>query len=167
MKSKMQDITDQMLQFKDAIRHVWNSYFASCDSPASPEVQEAFEHVEKGLFLSIVLIPLGAIDRVDDYREKPLSWLVIRPPGHLRDLPLQLGRREKSGNTIWDTPISVRLSGKDCAAFEFYDFFDWRPFGVIDLPLVRSRVAALPGQPNASGSLALIEQRHCRFLFAG
>lgn len=161
----MQDITSPMLEFKEAIRHSWNTYFAKSDSPMSPEIQEAFEQVEAGLLRAIVLAPLGVSERANEYRTKSLSWLIVKPADYLQECPVQIGERESSGNTTWGTPVSLAVDGR--ATFEFFDFFDWYPYGLIDLPYVRVRVDSLPSHPTAQGLLALIEQRYCRFLFRG
>ncbi len=159
----VEDITDLMLKFKDAIRHSWNTYFAENDSPMSPEIQEAFGYVELGLFQAIVLSPLDADKRAKEYRKHPLSFILVRPIEHLLELPIQFGERESSGNVKWTMPISVVVDNQ--ARIEFFDFFDWRPYGHVDLPLVRARIAALPSKPSEQGALALIEQHNCRFLF--
>ena len=107
----MQEITDEMLVFKEAIRHSWNTYFASCDSPMSPEIQVAFEEVEHGLLRVIVLVPLGISDRADEYRRQPLSWLVVQPSDGVRDCPLQFGEVDSAGNTRWGMPVVLSTAG--------------------------------------------------------
>lgn len=157
----MQDISNNMLEFKDAIRHVWNAYFAKSDSPMSPETQNAFESIELGLFQTLVLTPLDMFDRSDQYRQQPLSFIHVQPARGGNEMPLQIGKRDANGNMVWEMPISVLVD--DQSIFEFFDFFDWYPYGYIDLPYVRARVASLPSQPSLQGAMVLIEQIHCRF----
>lgn len=159
----MQGISNRMLEFKDAIRHVWNTYFAGCDSPMDPEIQSAFERIELGLLLALVLLPLGKAEAIDQYRRKALPFLLVRPAVRLRDVPLQVGERDANGNMSWGTPISI--STGDQVFFEFFDYFDWFPYGYIDLPYVRVRVASSAPQPELRGAMVLIEQVHCRFGF--
>ncbi len=161
----MQDISNSMLEFKDAIRHVWNAYFAKNGSPMSAEIQRAFENIELGLFQALVLTPLGAYDRADQYRKKALPFILVKPANGLCDLPLQVGERDDRGNTTWGMPISVSVD--DQSTFEFFDYFDWYPYGYVDLPYVRARVASLPSRPSLQGAMVLIEQIHCRFSFIG
>lgn len=89
-----------MLEFKDAIRHAWNAYFAKSVSPMSPEIQSAFESVELGLFQVLVLTPLGAFDRADQYRRQPLPFILVKPAQGLRDLPIQVGERDDRGDEL-------------------------------------------------------------------
>jgi hypothetical protein len=158
----MLDVTDEMLLFKEAVRHSWNLYFMQCDSPMSLEIQEAFEEVERGLLRGIVLASAGLTERAGEYRQKPLSWLMVELADGVQELPLQFGEVDEIGNTRWKIPVVLPMGGR--ARFEFFDFFDWNPYGMIDLPYVRARVVDLPGKPDAQGSMALIEQRYCRFL---
>ena len=53
------------------------------------------------------------------------------------------------------------------AAFKFYEYFDWSPYGDIDLPYVRAHVAALPSQPSLQGAMVLIKHIHGRFCSTG
>jgi hypothetical protein len=159
----MEDITASMLEFKEALRHTWNSYFSKSANSMAEDLQDAFEAIEQGLFSAIVLSPLGMADRAVEYREHPLSFITVKPVEHLRELPLQICRREANGNTIVELPISVQIDEQ--TAFDFFDFFDWYPYGFIDLPYVRARVRDLSGKPSAKSSIVLIEQRYCRHLF--
>jgi hypothetical protein len=161
----MENITDKMLLFKEAIRHSWNAYFAGSDSPMSPEIQEAFGEVERGLLRGIVLAPMGLSERASEYRQKPLSWLVVEPADEVRELPLQLGKIDDIGNTYWSLPLVLPIKGY--VSFQFFDFFDWcHTYGILDMPYIRARVIDLPGKPENCGSIALIKQYYCRFFIA-
>jgi hypothetical protein len=87
----------------------------------------------------------------------------VQPISGLQELPLQFGEVDELANIRWGMPVVIPVRNR--TAFEFYDFFDWSPCGMIDLPYVRVRVRNLPRIANAQGSLALIEQQYCRFLF--
>lgn len=157
----MHNVTQEMLIFKEAIRHCWNAYFSRCAAPMSPEVQESFEEVERGLFGGIVLAPLGLSSRASEYRKTPLSWLIISPSAEAQEIPMQFGEVDSLGNTSWRMPTVQPVDAS--TSFEFFDFFDWYPYGVVDLPYVRARVADLPSAPDTRGKMALIEQRFCQF----
>lgn len=157
----MKEITKEMLLFKESVRHSWNTYFAEGASPASAAVQDAFAQVERSLFVALVLIPCNLQDRIDEYRKSPLSWLVVRPRPGLSEWPVQFGARDEGGNIKWRLRENL-IVGEGSAA-EFYDFFDWYPYGFLDLAYVRGRV--MDTELAASkGSMLLIEQRHCQFL---
>lgn len=157
----MEDITDQMLEFKEAIRHAWNTHFAKTDAPMSPDIQAAFRSVELGLLGAIVLAPFGMSERVSEYRQHPLPFIVVRPAQYLLELPLQVFEEQAGGNNSVGMPITVAVD--DQSTFDFFDFFDWYSYGHVDLPYVRARVTSLQARPNLQGSLVLIEQVHCRF----
>lgn len=157
----MKDITEQMLEFKEAIRHSWNSYFAKSSAPMSPDIQEAFRSVELGLLNAIVLAPLDMSARVNEYRKHPLPFIVIRPAQYLQELPLLVFEKQAGSDNSTVTPVTVVVGGQ--SAFEFFDYFDWYSYGHVDLPYVRASVASLQTRPGLQGSLVLIEQMHCRF----
>lgn len=160
----MDDISNLMLKFKDAIRHAWNAYFAESDTPMSSEIQEAFGKVEIGLFQAIVLSPLDVFERVDEYRKRPLSFIIIKPAKELFEIPLQLGERDKSGNMVWQMPDTIKVGSG--MTFEFYEYFDWYPYGYIDLPYVMARVRTLPEHKELEGKIVILEQHLCRFFFS-
>jgi len=161
MERSMQDITKQMLEFKEAVRHTWNSYFAKGDSSMSPDIQDAFRSVEKGMFGAIVLAPFGMIQHACEYRAGALPFILVKPAEYLRELPLQVFEQQANGNSVLGAPISVSID--DLTAFEFFDYFDWYSYGHVDLPYIRARVASLQSRPSLQGMLVLIEQVHCRF----
>lgn len=127
----------------------------------SPEIQEAFGEIDQGLMRGIVLAPLGMANRSNEYRRGPLSWLVVQPSEHLQEWSVQYGEVDAAGNTRWSMPLVLPTTGQ--IVFEFFDFFDWRPYGVIDLPYVRVRIRDLPSRPDLQGLMALVPQRYCRF----
>ena len=161
----MQDITVTMLQFKEAIRHLWNTYFLKSDPGSWLEMQEAYTLVEIGLFRAIVLVPLSAAELGDEYRRQPLSWLLVGPAASVRELPIQIGTLREGGSTSYAEEIALVVD--DTIELEFCEFFEWDPYGYLDLPYVKVRIVKLPNLPSAEGSFALIRQTYCRFLFAG
>jgi hypothetical protein len=64
----MEDITTDMLRFKEAARHLWNTYLLHTISPMSPEIQESFYKIERELLRALVLLPAGMPEVADDYR---------------------------------------------------------------------------------------------------
>ena len=155
----MKDITTQMFLFKEAVRHSWNTHFAGNNAPESTEAQDDFSKIEQSLFRTLVLVPCGLKGKTEEYRAAPIPWLIVRPRPGLSEWPVQFGVRE-NGNMIWRARENLP-SLKNVVA-EFYDFFDWAPYGYIDLAYVRARV--VDARLIASkGSLVFIEHLHCEF----
>jgi hypothetical protein len=155
----MIDINEQMLVFKDAVRHCWNSYFANSRHPMSAETQEAFSEIERALLRVLVFSPHGLGDLADSYRLRALSNVVVKPDPLLVEMPIRFGSKEPNGNIVWDVETSLKVS--ENTRFCFYDFFDWNAFGYVDLPFVR--VVGASVDSLSAGKIALIEQAHCRF----
>jgi hypothetical protein len=131
----------------------------------SPTVQSAFEEVERGLLRAIVLAGDDLLfERADDYRCQSLSWLIVKPIDGLPEVPLQIGEIDGAGNTRWSLPTAFPSTSD--MEFEFFDFFDWYPYGIVDFPYVRVRVVNFPQRNNVLSFMALIEPRYCRFFLA-
>lgn len=160
----MIDITEQMLEFKEAIRHIWNTYFAGGDDPMSPETQEAFSSIERALLRVLVLAPHGVGDLADSYRLRVSSNILIKPACSLVEMPIQFGHREPNGNIVWNVETMLKVDAG--TQFGFFDFFDWYPYGHVDLPFVRVRELPYTDEKSLGGKIALIEQIHCQFMLA-
>ena len=158
----MNDVTDKMLQFKEAIRHIWNVNFALVASNQSPDIQDAYDTICEGLLIALVLRgTVNAVERAEHYRNRPLSFLVVRPVEHLQLLPMRIGELDAANNTVFSEATSVEVDEE--SRIEFYDFFSWNHRAYVDLPYVRAKIAALSSAPSAVGRVVLIEQQHCRF----
>lgn len=156
----MVEISTQMLGFKEAVRHTWNSYFAGSDEPMSAETQEAFSDIERSLLRVLVLGPHGMGDAADEYRVRVLHEILVQPIYEPGEMPIRFGTRESNGTLAWDEETIVKVDAG--TQFHFYDFFDWYPYGHVDLPFVRVRTPA--SSDGSIGRIALIEQRHCKFI---
>lgn len=157
----MIDITEQMLQFKEAIRHIWNTYFLDSDDPMSPETQEAFSLIERALLRVIVLAPHGVGDLADSYRLRVLANILVKPARALPELPIQFGTKEPNGKIVWN--LETMLLTDETTQFGFFDFFDWNPYGHVDLPYVRGRELPRAEDQLLGGRIVLIEQINCKF----
>lgn len=148
----MEDVTEEMLRFKEAARHVWNTYLLEAGSPLSPEIQDSFEKIERELIRALVLLPVGMADVADDYRRVPLP-IHLRAKSGLTDVPVQFGSVDPNRNIQWELPCSVPCT--DILQYRYVEFFDWNPYGHVDLSYVKAR--------TPDGRLALIEQKYCDF----
>ncbi len=106
----MEDITEDMHRFKEAVRHVWNAYLLETGSPMSPELQESFSKIERELLRALVLLPNGAPDFADNYRRLPMPILVQAKAG-LSDVSVQFGSLDANRNMKWELPCSVAAAG--------------------------------------------------------
>jgi hypothetical protein len=154
----VKDITDAMLRFKEAVRHIWNTYLyeAGCEAGSliSHELWDSFKKIERELFRTLVLLPNGAPALVDSYRRTPMP-ILLRARDTITDIPVQFGSVDVNRNTRWELPCLVPAA--DFAKYQFIEFFDWYPYGPIDLAYVKAR--------SNDGQLALIEQMYCNFVF--
>lgn len=148
----MKDITKDMLRFKEAVRHVWNAYLIETGSPVCPELQDSFFKIERELLRALVLLPNGVPNFADDYRRQPMPIRVQAKAG-LSDVPVQFGSLDANRNMKWELPGSVPAA--DLSQYRFIEFFDWNPYGHIDLSCVKARAD--------DARTVLIEQTYCDF----
>ena len=158
----MIDITNKMFDFKEAIRHIWNTYFATSVSPMSPEIQDAFSSIERALLRVLVLGPHGLGDLADSYRLRVFENILIMPARSLIEMPVRFGHNDPNGNILWE--MKTMLGIEPNTRLGFYDFFDWDPYGRVDLPFVRVRELPSTDRNSKGGRIALIEQIHCQFM---
>ena len=151
-----------MLEFKEAVRHTWNSCFVNSNEPMSSETQEAFSDIERALLRVLVLAPHGMGDLADSYRLRVFSNILIKPARSLVEMPIQFGHKEPNQNIVWD--VETMLKVDEDTQFCFFDFFDWYPYGHVDLPFVRVRELPHADDKSLGGKIALIEQIHCKFM---
>lgn len=156
----MIEIAAQMLGFKEAIRHNWNTYFAPGHQSMLAAKQDAFASIERALLRVLVLESHGMGAIAEEYRTRVLHEILVRPAHCSGRIPIRYGRGEADGNFTWDQEVLVPVDST--TDFHFYDFFDWYPYGYVDLPLVRVRTTNLQGAGDAK--MALLEQHHCRFI---
>jgi len=148
----MENITNYMLRFKEAVRHVWNAYLVESYSPMSPKLQESFEKIERELFRALVLLPWGIPDVADIYRRVPMPIMLQAKTG-LTEIPVQFGSLDVNRNIKWGLPCTVLVD--DLQLYQFIEFFDWNPYGCIDLNYVKVM--------SGDGRFALVEQLYCDF----
>jgi hypothetical protein len=149
----LKNITEDMLRFQEAARHVWNAYLLELTDPMSPELQRSFDKIERELFRALVLLSNGMPDLADKYRRGPLPILLQANTG-LTEIPVQFGSLDANRNMRWELPCSTSVT--EVSQYQFIAFFDWNPYGYIDMSYIK---ALCP----VDGRFALIEQTYCGF----
>jgi hypothetical protein len=157
-----EEITEQMLAFKEAIRNAWNVYFAKLTSPASTEVQDAYQTLEIAFLRALVLAECGIVThKATQYRAEVMPWLIVEPDPNVQFIPLSFAARsEETGAASWSRMEPVATEGLE---IEFLDFFDWRQYEFNDLRYVRGRLRACPSRVELVGKKVMVEEHHCRF----
>ena len=152
------DITWEMSRFKEASRHLWNTFLMPRRGFASVALVHSFESIERDLLREIVPRPIDQCGISERYRKGPIPEIVVEPEEFLADIPVQFGTVASNGSVEWTKAASMPV--EELPVLAFYDFFDWNPYGLRDFPCVRTGVSGV-------GGLGLIEARHCRFHFKG
>lgn len=129
----MIDVSSKMQIFRGAGVHIWNSYLMPGLHVVRLDIEESFEIIERELFRCLVLE--GKSYAADNYRKKPIGCLLVTLADGLNESLIKVAKRDENGNTIWEE--SVLHSRDNSYQLEFYDFFDWNHFGIIEYGFVR------------------------------
>ncbi|MDQ1107675.1 MULTISPECIES: hypothetical protein [Stenotrophomonas] len=151
----MKDVTGQMQRFKEASRHIWNSYLMPGEGVLDMAVEDSFLQIERELLRSIVLEGSAAADQ---YGHSAIGGLIVKPKPLLREVPVQFARAGSDGNSYWSE--DERIAAADIPKLEFVDFFDWTHYGYIDYAIVRA-------VESGSGRRVLIQALYCDFWWDG
>lgn len=159
---KANDISDELLEFREALRHTWNAHLRYSGDPMSVEVQESLTMVERGLFYGLVLLPTSRCDAIDLYRREPMPFIQVQPrlsgESHLN---VQAAERTSFG-VQWGVTQPVRMDGG--TELQFIEFFDWDIYGWISLPLVKTRVVRCDSNPQMVGVDVLVKESDVSFV---
>jgi hypothetical protein len=144
----MIDVSSKMQIFRDAGIQIWNSYLMPGFHVVRLDIEESFDIIERELLRCLVLG--GNSDAADNYREKPIDCLLVKLADGLNDVLIKVAKRDENGNTTWEE--SVLYSRDNSYQLQFYDFFDWNHFGIIEYGFVRvvdittNRLMLLPAE---------------------
>lgn len=133
-----EDITTLLLEFREARRNLWNTYFWGRISSVHDPRLDHFESIERELFECLVLLPatgkglqgrrfrdaaLDEIEIISETRKPTRLILAVEPtPG--------VDRVWDDAGTVVETPFSGR----------FIEFFEWDRYGCVSFALLRMRL---------------------------
>lgn len=147
----MKNVNSQMQRFREASRHIWNSYLMPGEGVVDMAVEDSFRDIERALLRSMVL---DGSATADHYGRSVIGGLFVRPKLVFQEVPVQFASAGLEGNTYWSKVELV--AGAALPRLEFLDFFDWMHYGYIDYSIVRAVECG-------SGRRLLIENMYCDF----
>ncbi|BDG05740.1 hypothetical protein [Anaeromyxobacter oryzae] len=159
------DLTLHLLKYREAARHLWNSFLREDDSNgAVPDgfLLDRWEGIQDELFAALVLRYTG-----DDTPEKvrlapgaakPLPFLKVVPTSP--DVPAHVSRT-KPAQTYWDHPVR-RLGPTD--DLRFIAFFDFGSYDYVDFKFFHVFIQGSERHPELAGHEALVEVQYARVL---
>ncbi|WP_314101858.1 hypothetical protein [uncultured Stenotrophomonas sp.] len=101
----MKDVTGQMQRFKEASRHIWNSYLMPGEGVLDMAVEDSFLQIERELLRSIVLEGSAAADQ---YGHSASAGLIVKPSESLDvSVPMDAAFLEQFGP---DATLSLKMS---------------------------------------------------------
>lgn len=150
----MTDITDRMHNYRECVRHIWNTHFrADAERSQDWDLRDEFYDAALILFRALVLHgrEVEETDLLADYHgdQQPLLFLrlVIETSSQVL-----INRTGRSG--YWDDPVA-QLEKGDCE-LRFIQFFDWSDLGFRDFAYYRVRIVDSSRYPHLVGRDALL-----------
>jgi len=150
----MTDITDRMQNYRECVRHIWNTHFqVEAERCQDWDLRDDFCDAALILFRALVLqgLDIGETELLPDYRAEQQPLLFLRLVIETSSQVL-INRTGASG--YWDDPVT-QLEKGDCE-LRFVQFFDWWDLGFRDFAFYRVRIVASPRYPHLVGRDALV-----------
>jgi hypothetical protein len=150
----MIDVTDLMLNYRECVRHLWNTYFRREAQPQQDwDLRDEFYDAALVLFKALVLrgLDVGDVKLLPDYfaDQAPIMFLRLEVDGSSEIL---VNRTGSSG--YWDDPVTVVQQG-DCD-LRFIQFFDFDDLGFRDFRFYRVRIVGSSRYRHLVGRDALL-----------
>jgi len=160
----MKDITDSVFRFRESVRHNWNTYFQDSDESMGPEIQDAFDLVEQGLFQGIILSACPGVNAHIEYgKGRALPFIRVVPRSETLEMMLQTGDASR-GYMAWNPPSPFKINKN--TKLELIRFFDWCPYNQVSMSLVEVYISESDTDLIPVGTHALAVEHETRFLFS-
>jgi hypothetical protein len=158
------DVTNEFNKFREAARHVWNTYFQEqAERNQNWDLRDEFSKIYVDLFNAIVKCGLpqsapsiphlwvGEVKVLSDYRVR----------GNDPNVPIMISRTIPSSG-YWDYPVQ-RINSEQ-TDIRLISVFDWSELGFRDMRYFKVRIVASLNK-DIVGRDALVEANNCRVLF--
>jgi hypothetical protein len=149
----MKSIKTELGQYREAVRHLWNSSFSMLDESLrfGPGL-DLFERIDNLIFSALVCGPLG-FELNARASFDPITNLKVVPINN-GDVAVMVNRSSPASG-YWDDPVTV-LSALE-VDLALIGFFDWDEYGTKDCRYYRVRIMDCKSHPTLIGRDALIE----------
>lgn len=159
----MRDVTDILLSYREAKRHLWNTHFVDkLTSLRECHLLDRFEEIDRLLFFSIVLGPLQRDFEFDKINRQPIYFLEVIPLEESDTLPMMVSDPFDGANRSWNPETFYKIDAETKIAF--ISFFDWNEYGYVSFPYYRVKIVNLPISPDFGGREALVDTSRSRIV---
>jgi hypothetical protein len=161
----MRDVTDLLMTYREAMRHLWNTYFVrEMSSLLECGALDKFEEIDRLLFSALVLDQLAPLHPAVNFRSEVWPFLRVVAQEDSDSLAMMLSDLITGPNRSWSDRTFIKLNPDTELAF--IEFFDWDQYGFVSFPYIRLKILKFPSRPDLVGREALVDSSRCRVLFA-
>jgi hypothetical protein len=163
----MKDLTSPVEQYREAVRHLWNTYYLERVQSAETfnqkwDIVDQFRQVDKLILSGVIHDELGGHACVIDAHNTIGEFLRVVPTSS-GSVPIMVERPSQDGNKYWDDPVD-RVEGGQID-LRFVEFFDWNQLAARDFHYYRVKINSFPQHPHFVGREALLEIQYARVFF--
>ena len=148
-------ILESINKYRECVRSIWNIYFLNNFQINQDWILiDSFNRIKQDLFQSIVLYQLEE-DMPDFVLGYPINKIKIIPADNICwEIPVSINREKGINSGYWDHPITKINSYADIS---FINFFDWNPYGFIDMSKIIAVISDYPENQNLIGHCLIID----------
>jgi hypothetical protein len=155
-EATMTDITADINRFREAARHLWNTWFTTRVNESTGVVFEAFGRICEEIF-EVLVLDRHDIDEGGAQLNAQGFKSIRVVPAVAHGTPILVNRTNPAG-PYWDDPTSV-VKPVD-VELELIGFFDWDSYRTIDMRYLRVRITSSAQIPSLAGREALLDVQY-------
>lgn len=161
INDKLKSIIDSTNEYRDCSRSLWNRFFMErFISSQDWSLVDSFKVIKNELFKSIVLGSELENDNSSFFLGKPSRLIKVKLADNYTTR-VRINRTKNESAGYWDHPLT-ELDSK--VTLLFVDFFDWNPYGFLDMTLIMAEVVSSPDRPEVEGHRLLVESSYVDIL---
>ncbi|MDD5194199.1 MAG: hypothetical protein PHQ96_00810 [Candidatus Omnitrophica bacterium] len=163
----MRDVTNILLLYRKATRHLWNTYFVgNVKSLHECGPLCKYEEIDRLLFSALVLEKIGKTfpnEKKFIFRQNPIPFFMVTPRGQNKSLTMLISDSSVESYTKWNEAKKFEAVAQ--AEFYFIEFFDWDRYNYVNYPYYRVHIKKFPKYPHLENSDALIKTINASVIF--
>lgn len=161
----MKNVSDSLMLYGEATRHIWNTYFAGkVKSLRECGALDSYEEIDKALFYAIVLSSIGKHSYdIDNFRNEAVPFLQVRARKGIKQLRMMIDEFPEGKYHKWSEFVLMDIQNDD--QFLFIEFFDWDRYGYVAYPYYMACIQKFKKYPNLVGKNVLVETCNVQVMF--
>ncbi len=162
----MVDITQNIFQYLEAKRHLWNIYFINkVNSLRDCSPLDEYEEIDRLLFSALVLKELGrSLPDGLVFGRDIIPFLKIMPAHGIDRFNLMITDPRINSYVKWNEPVEITISND--IEFIFIELFEWDRYNFVSYPYYLAKITKCDEHPDFKQQNCLIETCKSRVFYS-